>query len=974
MGATGSHGGQSIIRLGGSAEGACAGAGDASSKYLFRSEKMDDNPSVEDELKDRHEDGEEEEEDVWDKSETVTKDNKGKRIASDGHNDIDEIGFPILVSSGFKPRRFCFVQESFKHIIEQKIGLEVLSNGFVLELYSMVEPTKLGSSISPGKISTRGFSEIIACLVLRWSPDKVTNSFVKRYAYRRDLQSLKEKVESGTLSEIGQWPACQKLLNSFGEKIREDPVDKSEKSEDIGPEQPNIHFENATPSHASKEQEQSEDKTSEVEQDQTCPYLAAQGLICQDNPDPEDLLRRLALWLPSKEGLSNGLVLEIAALQDSQLQNVLKEKLYQYLNIQPRHQKSHNLKKPFYNYIKRTSSSTFKPQLDHPWMYLELLEEGGKLFKPELRKSPSKFDQVLSNLNEALETNEVMKSCSNCSSVGDHFCCQGCFSVFYCSINCQTLDWEKLHSDECSTFSKKMLGDGLRLPPEKTFQNIYKNTLKLNERLAQKNLDLKTCCLDLEAKNKYLLDENNKLSVELMIVKEALDKAKKEKAGKSSAFVKLKRKFDDIDSDSDDEDADTKSSKTQTAISLVKDDVNIMEIRQDISTNIHNLDIFSAKDLKTEGVRSYGESTFVRIPSSRKTIWPNDQVGSRAVQMRAKMSKEFISLVSGASSVSEERSEKVEKMLYIELVKQNKEVFIDLLRNNTEVLNNVMKMSPAETSMFMHSANSSYNQKRKMATMLTKVFKFNPLFSEKRQRECEKPKKSLVERNKLDHGSMLLHKIARSEYATLCAFVRVTELAEFVSELVSLSLAQELTDLSSMKNLAHPLYFGKLWIVLGGDKGNSTMKFVAGVGGCNPHLFAMFEASDTPSNLLAFQSIYVEQIRRMICFGVEVQLEDGSSKVYEVGLFSSGDKAYLSDQNGHAGGASSYPSLYRLVTSSHLRKKHLDGSPHTRGNPDCEFLTRTPDSADKDYHENVTDKRPGTTRTRGKYHNSIVGP
>ena len=39
-----------------------------------------------------------------------------------------------------------------------------------------------------------------------------------------------------------------------------------------------------------------------------------------------------------------------------------------------------------------------------------------------------------------------------------------------------------------------------------------------------------------------------------------------------------------------------------------------------------------------------------------------------------KMSKEFISLISGASSLPEERSEKVEKMLFIELVKQNKEV------------------------------------------------------------------------------------------------------------------------------------------------------------------------------------------------------------------------------------------------------------------------------------------------------------
>ena len=117
----------------------------------------------------------------------------------------------------------------------------------------------------------------------------------------------------------------------------------------------------------------------------------------------------------------------------------------------------------------------------------------------------------------------------------------------------------------------------------------------------------------------------------------------------------------------------------------------------------------------------------------------------------------------------------------------------------------------------------------------------------------------------------------------------------------------------------------------------------------------MFEAADSPSNLLTFQSQYIEQIRNLVAFGIDVSGEDEPSKVLEVDVFVNGDKAYLSDQLGHSGAASSFPSIYRLVSSSHLRKVHLDGSPHNHSNPKKLFQARTADDIDRDYHENVTD-------------------
>ena len=80
------------------------------------------------------------------------------------------------------------------------------------------------------------------------------------------------------------------------------------------------------------------------------------------------------------------------------------------------------------------------------------------------------------------------------------------------------------------------------------------------------------------------------------------------------------------------------------------------------------------------------------------------------------------------------------KILFSFLIKKNEDVFRDLLRTSPEVLSIVMKLSPEETSKFIHLSNSSYSCKRKMSTMFGKMFNFNVLASEKKQRIFEKSK------------------------------------------------------------------------------------------------------------------------------------------------------------------------------------------------------------------------------------------
>ena len=113
--------------------------------------------------------------------------------------------------------------------------------------------------------------------------------------------------------------------------------------------------------------------------------------------------------------------------------------------------------------------------------------------------------------------------------------------------------------------------------------------------------------------------------------------------------------------------------------------------------------------------------------------------------------------------------------------------------------------------------------------------------------------------------------------------------------------------------------------------------------------------------------------RQLVRRGIEVK-DPNSQEICtrEVDLCLLGDYMFLCAMLGHQGSSSSFPCLRDYTPSSHLRKAHLDGSPHTPDNPSCRFERRTLESFDLDYSQNLLDKRNGgDMRKNGKYHGSV---
>ena len=133
--------------------------------------------------------------------------------------------FPFLTFVGINPYEEDFVQTSMRHIQESKLDYKALTNGFVLELWNLVETKdpdepKLHDGKSPSNITRRQFAEIVGCILFDWSPNQITRTFIKQVCYPRDLKNLKLQVDNGTLSEHDLWRLGQKLVSKNKENLR----------------------------------------------------------------------------------------------------------------------------------------------------------------------------------------------------------------------------------------------------------------------------------------------------------------------------------------------------------------------------------------------------------------------------------------------------------------------------------------------------------------------------------------------------------------------------------------------------------------------------------------------------------------------------------------------------------------------------------------------------------------------------------
>ena len=60
--------------------------------------------------------------------------------------DLQMESFPILRENGFEPGDDKFVNKAIQHILSTNLCQDILTNGFVLELYTLVQQSKLNSN------------------------------------------------------------------------------------------------------------------------------------------------------------------------------------------------------------------------------------------------------------------------------------------------------------------------------------------------------------------------------------------------------------------------------------------------------------------------------------------------------------------------------------------------------------------------------------------------------------------------------------------------------------------------------------------------------------------------------------------------------------------------------------------------------------------------------------------------------------
>ena len=232
--------------------------------------------------------------------------------------------------------------------------------------------------------------------------------------------------------------------------------------------------------------------------------------------------------------------------------------------------------------------------------------------------------------------------------------------------------------------------------------------------------------------------------------------------------------------------------------------------------------------------------------------------------------------------------------------------------------------------------------------------------SERKMRELEiSETEHVVNESSVESGLMSLKRTAKCEETEMLAYIRVTNLGQFLIEIFN-NLPGEL-DRSMFDN--------EIWILFAGDKGGGHMKFhveiinsITSGSVDNVHLFCMFEAADTLENMWKVFGIFREQI-------VAIQKDDFSIDGRKVKIFLGGDFHFLDDMLGHQGSAATFPGCLDLVTLDHLRNH--GGLPHTPKN--CSIALRSVEDFDLNYNENLCDDRAnGDMRENGKYHNSVI--
>ena len=181
----------------------------------------------------------------------------------------------------------------------------------------------------------------------------------------------------------------------------------------------------------------------------------------------------------------------------------------------------------------------------------------------------------------------------------------------------------------------------------------------------------------------------------------------------------------------------------------------------------------------------------------------------------------------------------------------------------------------------------------------------------------------------------------------------------------------------SLQDIDAPQYNNMLMrVVVTVDKGGQVVRWGVELFSNGLHIVGAYEGYDNHRNMQAFLNAeysWMDQLEDILKTGLTYyDIKSQQYKTKEVQLLWVCDKAAISEGLGLQGSASKYPITWDLTTSDHLRKGHLDGSPHSPNNPMCQFEPRTLEGMELDLLNNLRDTRKKDTRSRGSLYHSVV--
>ena len=643
---------------------------------------------------------------------------------------------PTLASLGVVPGTPNIYTRLLAAIQEHELTYTAVTNRFVIELSELVGKQDATRAGIPGHLLTsRQFSHLLAYLAdpATYHEEKAVSTATRVLLFnKRNLEKLVGRVREGKVEGGARWETLTKLVPKVAE---EEVIVEKELvvGEELVVEEKKLSVEGEK---LVVEKKIAEDENNNLKRDKPeereagggpkvqklapeLPHLAMMGLA-------GELAGEVAVKLEVWGGeVTNGLVMEVTEhFSDPAVAKSLVTCVAARLRIQPK-DIDQNLRDKIKKYFKQTRSKMEAAggSAAEEWLYLARLGPGGDLHQPALHAPSSRLAELGARIGGLGQAGGVRCRRQGCGGLGDYAVCQvtplsstftisqGCFVATYCGLGCREAAWEAEHRASCGQAAASMLGPDvfpvMATEKEKAanmLANRFKGSFKSEKvKVEEEKVKVKELAAQLKEKEKTVtkLEEMIKIKDEtvksktniLYQTKAKLSQFYHKRAADKGVMARLRKKMMV-------KKVVKVSASQQTMVKLPKAAI-IMEtspspvpqyMHLQVSPCSSSLQVVSGKELVVRepgmpaGARAYGESTFVRLPTSRQagTV---EMLGSRALRDRAHLVWEFLRLVScGGLHLPPEDAASCLERLVAQLLTLYKEPFKGVLELHPQLL------------------------------------------------------------------------------------------------------------------------------------------------------------------------------------------------------------------------------------------------------------------------------------------------